>query len=130
MRKTCCLRIRHACMGIFLLHLYLLCCVHGQDTSDYSGDEEYEPGYDMTGLGRCFKHQYWCLKQYEWEKREDFLSQLGRVIVEGTLASIGSVSPGMFQTDLKVLTDGQSFSAVVLKTGDMDSLVPTECPAR
>ena len=53
-------------MGIFLLHLYLLCCVHGQDTSDYSGDEEYEPGYDMTGLGRCFKHQYWCLKKYEW----------------------------------------------------------------
>jgi hypothetical protein len=50
--KTCCPGIRHAYMGVCLLHIYLLCCVHGQDTSDFSGEKEERD--------RCPKHQFWC----------------------------------------------------------------------
>ncbi len=50
-RKTCCPGIRHAYMGLCLLNLYLLCCVHGQDTSDFGEKEERD---------RCPKHQFWC----------------------------------------------------------------------
>jgi len=50
-RNTCCPGIRHACMGLFWLHLYLLRCVHGQFVEDRAV---------MTSNDRCENHEFWC----------------------------------------------------------------------
>ena len=62
--KTCCFGIRHACIGLLLLH-----AVTAQDTSDF-GEKERE---------LCQKNEFWCKK--EWYA----YSSTGERYEEGTL---------------------------------------------
>ena len=75
MRNTCCPGIRHACIGLLLLH-----AVTAQDTSDFGGDE-FSAIIEIPNqlVNRCQKNEFWCKK--EWYA----YSSTGERYEEGTL---------------------------------------------